>query len=601
MRGPRRWLNLGRADVEGAWIGVMAADEKAFRKGEIVFREGDDGDAVYIVAEGRIELFKTGPSGPAAIVSLGAGQMFGETGVLDEGPRSVTAVAASDCILRVIDGVTFRARLRQDPDVALHTIKLLVGRLRQAHGILGQQFSGRLPMRGYRGGLIQRLRRLFSRRRPAMDGNTQQTITVAIAAINNDVEGAWARALADLFSDRTEFTVRAIPVLLPIEPCHDQSQIGAMTLRTRQALADEGGADLLISGDVHADGFSLMFTPARIVDEDRPGAFGPYLVLELAGSLEPPVGDLLALACLAAFEPADEAQKSLQRSLLPAALQALDGFPDNLPADWNGEQARSALAVYGHAAATIAGWEGDVDWYDHAAQAYRGAIERLTDGDTGLERALLYRDLGMVLVAAGEKRQDMAQIEAGADAFRTSVEWIARNLFPQEWAAAQNRLGLALGRLDHLTSQPDLLKEALGAFQSALQVYTRADAPMRWADAMFNLSKILLVYGDQAKSVEVLDRAVDAARAALDYHGRERDAAAWAAGRNLLGTALFLLDKHGRGVSHAAEASEALTDAATTYRALGAVRLAETAERNLAHVQRLAKSYAGRDGEKASD
>ena len=63
---------------------------------------------------------------------------------------------------------------------------------------------------------------------------------------------------------------------------------------------------LLVWGDVHADGYSLWFTPKGKADEERAGAFGLFTSLELPGDQQPPSGDVLAMTLLAALEPGDD-------------------------------------------------------------------------------------------------------------------------------------------------------------------------------------------------------------------------------------------------------------------------------------------------------
>src|SRR4051812_25910943 len=62
-------------------------------QGEEVFREGDDGDAWYVVFEGTANVVKNSPSGATQIAALGPGSCFGEMAILDGMARSATIVA----------------------------------------------------------------------------------------------------------------------------------------------------------------------------------------------------------------------------------------------------------------------------------------------------------------------------------------------------------------------------------------------------------------------------------------------------------------------------------------------------------------------------
>lgn len=63
--------------------------------GSVLFRQNDPGDSLYIIARGQVEVRVTGEnSEPHAALFLGAGQVFGEMALLDQGPRSATVIAA---------------------------------------------------------------------------------------------------------------------------------------------------------------------------------------------------------------------------------------------------------------------------------------------------------------------------------------------------------------------------------------------------------------------------------------------------------------------------------------------------------------------------
>ena len=70
----------------------------AIKRGEILFNEGDEGNQLYVVTEGKIKLGRTSPDGRENLLAiLGPGQMFGELSLFDPGPRSATATAVTDC------------------------------------------------------------------------------------------------------------------------------------------------------------------------------------------------------------------------------------------------------------------------------------------------------------------------------------------------------------------------------------------------------------------------------------------------------------------------------------------------------------------------
>ena len=576
----------------------MAAGERSFGKGEVIYREGDPSDAVFVVVTGRVELYREEPDGAVVLGRVGPIEMFGETDVLSDGPRETSARALQRTRVKMVPRHEFMVWVQNDPSAGLRIVGLLAERLRLADAIIAGNRDGVLQGLNAQGGrfgvldgILLWLRRLGRARvsSRASQWGSGQPFQVGVLQVINDIEGAWTRALIGLLDERFGVVARELSQTLQLEGNADQAQVQAAAVNIRQVFSHEPGLDLLVWGTVHADGYTLWFSPAGSTDEERPGGFSLYLPLELPGDQEPPAGDLFYLSVLAAIEPQNDTQRRLQHELLMAAVQALPAFPEGLPVAWNMEQQRTGLACYGHALATIAPLEGDPVWYTRAAEVYNAAINRLPHGEHGVDEATLRRHRGGVLLVESDRRREVGLLEQAVEEFRLSVECLVKASHPQEWGAAHNRLGEALYKLDLLTGQPALLKEAMTAFQSALQAFTRAEAPARWADVMNNLAQVLQVYGDQVKSPEVLERAVEACRAALEFRQRERMPMGWAASQNTLGTALFLLCKHRQSTEQLDEAAAAYTAALEVYRQFGAAKQAAVAEKNLAHVARLNK------------
>jgi tetratricopeptide (TPR) repeat protein len=94
-------------------------------------------------------------------------------------------------------------------------------------------------------------------------------------------------------------------------------------------------------------------------------------------------------------------------------------------------------------------------------------------------------------------------------AYRFVLEvWTKANL-PQDWAATQNDLGIALKEFGTRSGGEEgrkLLEEAVAAYRSALEVYTKADLPQDWANTQTNLGIALLTLGNQLEGEESLKR-----------------------------------------------------------------------------------------------
>lgn len=73
--------------------------EREYQAGEVVFDEGEEGQAIYIILAGEVLIRREGQAEP--IARLGAGSFFGELALLDNAPRMAQARAATGCRLAV--------------------------------------------------------------------------------------------------------------------------------------------------------------------------------------------------------------------------------------------------------------------------------------------------------------------------------------------------------------------------------------------------------------------------------------------------------------------------------------------------------------------
>jgi CRP/FNR family cyclic AMP-dependent transcriptional regulator len=97
--------------------------------GETVFEQGDTGTAMYVVAEGEVEIL----SGPIVLETARPGSVIGEMALIDHAPRSATAVAKTDCKLVAVDERRFEFLVQQTPYFALEVMQLMAERLRTAN------------------------------------------------------------------------------------------------------------------------------------------------------------------------------------------------------------------------------------------------------------------------------------------------------------------------------------------------------------------------------------------------------------------------------------------------------------------------------------
>lgn len=118
----------------------MVERRRFFRRGEVIFREGEQNDAVYFIESGCVAILKAEPNGNSVVLAkLVAPEMLGEMAVLSDLPRNATAQALEDSWLLVVPHNDFTNWIREDPDAAFRVIQTLAWRLREADQVMAKQ------------------------------------------------------------------------------------------------------------------------------------------------------------------------------------------------------------------------------------------------------------------------------------------------------------------------------------------------------------------------------------------------------------------------------------------------------------------------------
>lgn len=92
--------------------------ERDFVKDEIVFDEGEEGQAIYLILKGKVLICRQGRPTDGAIAELSSGQFFGELALLDDAPRMAQVRAADDCALAVFFREDFLGLLQTHAGIA---------------------------------------------------------------------------------------------------------------------------------------------------------------------------------------------------------------------------------------------------------------------------------------------------------------------------------------------------------------------------------------------------------------------------------------------------------------------------------------------------
>jgi CRP/FNR family transcriptional regulator, cyclic AMP receptor protein len=128
---------------------LLDADERAalsqmmelanFAVGDIIFREGEPGDRMYVVCSGAVELTTTDKLGQKLVLTTASrGDLFGELSLLDQGARNARATVLEAGEVLVLDRATLKDFIRRKPDAALDMMAVMGGRMRTTTNRLRQ-------------------------------------------------------------------------------------------------------------------------------------------------------------------------------------------------------------------------------------------------------------------------------------------------------------------------------------------------------------------------------------------------------------------------------------------------------------------------------
>ncbi|GAB4452409.1 MAG: hypothetical protein Kow0031_34830 [Anaerolineae bacterium] len=116
----------------GREVLAQLLEEKNYTAGEVVFKEGDQGNAMFIVWSGRVAVVKGDLEYPTLLGYRGVGEVVGEMALLEDEPRSASVVAIENVRLLRITRDNFELLLSQNPRLGLSIVSTLSARLRAA-------------------------------------------------------------------------------------------------------------------------------------------------------------------------------------------------------------------------------------------------------------------------------------------------------------------------------------------------------------------------------------------------------------------------------------------------------------------------------------
>ncbi len=181
-------------------IAAESLQPKRVGKDDILFREGDLGEVLYILAEGMVKLYKIDLEGhEKTLAVLKPPEFFGEMALLGEQGRSAAAISIRETLVYMLFKDDFNKLISEYPSINLNVTYTLAQRLRgmgdEAQVLSYKDAQGRVAyvlLRLYRGGLIDfadegtALLRLTHQELASLAGTSRETVTRALKALEGE-------------------------------------------------------------------------------------------------------------------------------------------------------------------------------------------------------------------------------------------------------------------------------------------------------------------------------------------------------------------------------------------------------------------------------
>jgi CRP/FNR family cyclic AMP-dependent transcriptional regulator len=124
---------MADSDIDFSLLTDNGIATRMAKAGEVIFKEGDEADQLFAIKSGEIAI----QLGNRTLAELSANSIFGEMALIDDAPRSATAVAKTDVELVAISEKQFLFLVSQTPFFALKVMRVLARRLRATNKTFG--------------------------------------------------------------------------------------------------------------------------------------------------------------------------------------------------------------------------------------------------------------------------------------------------------------------------------------------------------------------------------------------------------------------------------------------------------------------------------
>jgi len=119
------------ANIEASKLKLIAftAERLTYQPEDVLFNQGDMGDAAYIIMEGEVDILVNGPSGPFRVATLGSNEIVGEIAILCDEPRNASVKANTELTTLCINRDLFFRLVCEFPQIGVELMRELAYRV----------------------------------------------------------------------------------------------------------------------------------------------------------------------------------------------------------------------------------------------------------------------------------------------------------------------------------------------------------------------------------------------------------------------------------------------------------------------------------------
>jgi CRP/FNR family cyclic AMP-dependent transcriptional regulator len=109
---------------------------RTYKDGEIVIRQAEEGNCMYSIQSGAVEVYQEKDGQEVLLATLGSSDFFGEMSLFDKDIRSSSVRAKGEATILTVEKSTLMRTIREDPDLAFRLLETLSSRIRSIDGML---------------------------------------------------------------------------------------------------------------------------------------------------------------------------------------------------------------------------------------------------------------------------------------------------------------------------------------------------------------------------------------------------------------------------------------------------------------------------------